>query len=571
MQAMQQEQRAAKKQSKRLGDMPKTTKAPTVGEWAIEATTTTTTTTTRNIDEILAAARRGGKSKGSPSTSTGTKKPTIVATERAKRLAALATQEQQQPQPPAPPPAAATTRPIMTPPSALPPFYQSLASPVRRFVAEGEAAGAAGERATFFPLEFFDDATLETRTPEQWMRGTRRARSKWYEVDGRWSWAPCAVLEYDAALDKYLIEWDAPGADGRRQRKRVSRLNLRFDEEDTERFDRRVELAVRSRFFYEKLAMRQLRVDMKDLAGLPDLPAACVRRVLGLAGQPSSAQPVTTAATPAAAHRAARVRDLVEEVRLGYKKTNKQIEYDHRNPIEEELESFMLPMLAALRPKPPSRVGTIGVGAGGDAAFRVALEAVSIGLPSSHRRIHSALVSLWAALVDLREHRLLLAGIPMSEVEHFRAEQTRCFSGIIESVKREVQPIMIGFVMQASNEEEKDKVDKAGASRFQKLVRVANLCLKDAVKDVALASLESYAERFESYEAALAILKEPTATATTTSTTAIHAQTGSSEEASTSHVPKWVMLREVHPPLFRVNLVVEAGGKIGFNPPLAEF
>ena len=96
------------------------------------------------------------------------------------------------------------------------------------------------------PLEHFDSHEYDKRTPEEWVAmgaedGGTRALSKYFE-NGELVWAPCRVVAYDPVhvdqksgdtSEQYEIVWQATN-----NRKWVKRLNLRFEGEDAQLFDR---------------------------------------------------------------------------------------------------------------------------------------------------------------------------------------------------------------------------------------------------------------------------------------------------------------------------------------------
>eukprot|EP00741_Cyanophora_paradoxa_P007767 tig00001206_g7515.t1 len=97
------------------------------------------------------------------------------------------------------------------------------------------------------PLEAFDNAEYETKSPEEWIEegramGGTPAMSRFYNAAGQYEWAACDVVDYNAEEDTYLIRW----RDGGRL-KPVKRLNLVFDGEDPERWKRRRQEAQRLR------------------------------------------------------------------------------------------------------------------------------------------------------------------------------------------------------------------------------------------------------------------------------------------------------------------------------------
>ena len=114
------------------------------------------------------------------------------------------------------------------------------------------AGGAASSGAA--PLELFDDPELETRAPKEWLarkgdEGGVGARSRYFTKHGQFAWKPCLVTSYDEASRTYEIEWrDTPGI-----KKRVRRLNLVFDAENSDAFRTRLAAATTLREYHEQI------------------------------------------------------------------------------------------------------------------------------------------------------------------------------------------------------------------------------------------------------------------------------------------------------------------------------
>ncbi|GLE01428.1 hypothetical protein PINS_up010258 [Pythium insidiosum] len=102
-----------------------------------------------------------------------------------------------------------------------------------------------------FPLHLFDSDEFETHAPTEWLSVCATGFSPYY-FKGDWRWRACAVQSYDADKQKYLIQFH--GSD---RRKHVRRINLRFETESPELFQRRIDAAVERR----EVAKAQLRFD----------------------------------------------------------------------------------------------------------------------------------------------------------------------------------------------------------------------------------------------------------------------------------------------------------------------
>ena len=113
------------------------------------------------------------------------------------------------------------------------------------------ADGAASSSAP--PLELFDDPELERRAPAEWLAlggaDGVGARSRYFTKHGQFAWKPCLVTSYDETSRTYEIEWrETPGI-----KKRVRRLNLVFDAEDSDAFRTRLAAATTLREHHEQI------------------------------------------------------------------------------------------------------------------------------------------------------------------------------------------------------------------------------------------------------------------------------------------------------------------------------
>jgi len=98
-----------------------------------------------------------------------------------------------------------------------------------------------------------------------------RAKSRYFNADGTFDWLPCAVLQYDAPRNLYLIEWDHD-----HKHKWAGRFNLQFDGEDIAMWDQRVAAAQAMR--EEAEAQLRLEFFLKDAnVGPLDPPEAIVQ------------------------------------------------------------------------------------------------------------------------------------------------------------------------------------------------------------------------------------------------------------------------------------------------------
>ena len=97
--------------------------------------------------------------------------------------------------------------------------------------------------------------------------------SKWFLSDGSFIWKDCVVQGYSEENEKFLISW--PGGNT----KHVSRINLRFDDEDQQNFERRIVGAKKNRDETEKNLYNQL-VLMNTEASFNILPTRVITVIL---------------------------------------------------------------------------------------------------------------------------------------------------------------------------------------------------------------------------------------------------------------------------------------------------
>jgi len=100
------------------------------------------------------------------------------------------------------------------------------------------------DRARLPPLENFERADFveKDKVPEAWLAEGPCGGAVPFWQEGAWGWAPCRVLGYQGGTFEVQVQGDPGGSkasEDLRSTKRVSRLNLRFDDEDPQMFDQR--------------------------------------------------------------------------------------------------------------------------------------------------------------------------------------------------------------------------------------------------------------------------------------------------------------------------------------------
>lgn len=97
--------------------------------------------------------------------------------------------------------------------------------------------------------------------------------SKWFFADGTCIWRQCTVEKYDEAAEKFLISWP----DGKT--KFASRINLRFDDEDPQRFEKRIIAAQQNRKVTQEKILCCMKI-LNNSSPCPDLPSKVILIIL---------------------------------------------------------------------------------------------------------------------------------------------------------------------------------------------------------------------------------------------------------------------------------------------------
>ena len=99
------------------------------------------------------------------------------------------------------------------------------------------------------PIEPFDIELNPTIDIEYRIQKNNQGMSRWADIEGKVNWAPCTILEYNKAEDRFLIQWT-----GSNVLKSVTRMNILFAGENEEEFDKRRIQAnvIRSMYLMEK-------------------------------------------------------------------------------------------------------------------------------------------------------------------------------------------------------------------------------------------------------------------------------------------------------------------------------
>ncbi|KFM76068.1 Dynein heavy chain 1, axonemal, partial [Stegodyphus mimosarum] len=165
----------------------------------------------------------------------------------------------------------------------------------------------------FLSLDIFDDDYLyETRSPEEWLSlgvdetnmkhvpGTALVPVPQWEVGQPLylKWGKVAVLDYDACRKMYLVRKESDLNDknlvsesGKPSCLWVSRIYLKFDAEDPEKFAKRLWTAVTTRHLAEENLRLNYYIQCIPLEGIPKWPQGDVDIIISIARRSLQLQP----------------------------------------------------------------------------------------------------------------------------------------------------------------------------------------------------------------------------------------------------------------------------------------
>lgn len=102
------------------------------------------------------------------------------------------------------------------------------------------------KREFFLPLEYYTIVDDEELDPEKIFLKYKdpnnekhiRGFSKWFDNNGTFQWRTCEVVRFNKEEEKFEIKWEH-----NQKEKKVTRVNLRFEGEDKNEYERKLEKA----------------------------------------------------------------------------------------------------------------------------------------------------------------------------------------------------------------------------------------------------------------------------------------------------------------------------------------
>ena len=184
--------------------------------------------------------------------------------------------------------------------------------------------------APFLPLELFDDTTYEEfsldyllQHPKAWSKYKSDISDDSIES----SWRPCTVIDYDPSTFLFTIEWNKD-----HKKKKVARFNLRFDCENQEKFQERIEAAKKGSVRYEMQFRFDSRVQSMPTEDLPELAPQNLEQIVLMMNMQRDLRYERL------------VNDLIDDVCCQFKFMNNKFEFEfelEHNPLVPNREDFL--------------------------------------------------------------------------------------------------------------------------------------------------------------------------------------------------------------------------------------
>eukprot|EP00002_Diphylleia_rotans_P035998 TRINITY_DN7896_c0_g1_i2.p1 TRINITY_DN7896_c0_g1~~TRINITY_DN7896_c0_g1_i2.p1 ORF type:complete len:4263 (-),score=670.67 TRINITY_DN7896_c0_g1_i2:89-12877(-) len=342
----------------------------------------------------------------------------------------------------------------------------------------------------FLPLEEFDDNEMEKFSPEEWIASAGpeglRGFSKYFNLDGSWSWQPCRVLGYDRNDRQFLIEWDSS-----KKLKNVSRLNLVFKDEDKERFMKRLQSAINHRYMTESQMRYKFRLDKIPLDERLSLGQEQIQRILGRLGiQVNVDDPLT--------------QGLLEEVIKDFRRTYHKFEFDLKLPPMESPSVITGLLVNQARPKSASPLLEDKIFSVEQSTFKERLSTIQSLHILGNPRIHDALLLINEQLLNVIDIEILPVLYMISPVDYAKSQNLRV-NRIFQEIKQIVEANIVGIItacyMEDSNKHEHE--------RYLRLLKMVNQLLQSHLRVKVLITLQDFAKRFESIAKNEELAKEP--------------------------------------------------------------
>ncbi|PRP87942.1 putative dynein heavy chain [Planoprotostelium fungivorum] len=409
---------------------------------------------------------------------------------------------------------------------------------------QNEGTDADSNQPNFFPLEIFDDASFEKLTPQEWLQKYDNkvpGYTRWYSNNGQSDWRKCIAIAFDEKQQKFLIEWDS-----NKKKKYVSRLNIRFQEEDITLFQNRIQTATNNRLYSEAQLRRRVRMETYDCVRLPTLQSHL----------PQFLNRINQRNSKASKLQGKLHLQLIEEVESNYQRIAKQLEYDQKFPFVQELDDQLKYKYEEEMNAGQKQWYSMG---GTPHNFSDIANDLESHYVRTNPHTWKAMSSIHCLVVDVGEMHLLNVHMERAEgdgdyldLHGYRDKQSHDIITGMQHLINDVKPNLETIIMSAINNNQEESLERTGQNvKYEKLINVSNRMLRDALRTSAVSSLTSYCDIFIRY---LKVVKDINIRKKWRGTA------GHQSTISNSNVR----------PMFKISIVF-TDGKLDYSPRLEEF
>ncbi|OHT17559.1 Dynein heavy chain family protein [Tritrichomonas foetus] len=329
----------------------------------------------------------------------------------------------------------------------------------------------------FLPLEVFDDKQFEEYSIEELMKNpygySKQSRN------GKIVWSKCKVINYDEETSLFLIEWEANN-----KRKKVARFNLRFERENKDKFDLRVENARHSCAMYETAMKFNSRVEQMPTENLPELSEEDMNIIHYRMAYKISEEYQNIASK------------LDDEITNNFKIMNNQLEFEYEiehNPLIPDRELFL-----ELRKSKKERTD-YGLVEQYDYDFNQILYLISQKYLFADKHIQEGIFAVWKIFQDSQNMKFLKDSFPeiltldqfvTIQYDHLNETSKKFKGSIAETLERVITQTMT---------ENLSRVTDADKVKYDKMVVLSTRMLHTVLLDVVKNTLVSYSKIFSQY------------------------------------------------------------------------
>ena len=365
---------------------------------------------------------------------------------------------------------------------------------------------------SFFPLEYFDDKTYETRTAKEWRDLNNgdpvEAQSLWHLGDGTSEWKDVLVIGLNPVDESFMIEWVHNS-----KRKKANRLNVCFYVEDLARHLERRQQALDNRARIEAIMRYERAIDImptdKQLQLTPNQFHSVIRRI----GMRISGEQLR------------RNQDLVEDVLHHYSRSINKMDFDHTNPeqiasrISDPIEAHGLEELPVQLLRIPGQgvistvelivsedqdEGPVVVMVDEQADMKMTMHKIEESLAWAPSHLLTALFSFQNQIARLRNTSFLWDCSECVELSVFKQKHVATWTKALEDISSGMMDSMTDSLLLAYGHEETMSVPGQPMSdeqkdRYVRIVELANKMMRDALRDAVTRDIKKYVECLESY------------------------------------------------------------------------